>query len=144
MAEMDLRAQRVIAELTRNESLLDMLDTDAAMEMLDWGASVVKQILGSLAEGDDLALDAGLAPRWKALRQVMRSAGNWAAGKYADPESRLPLREKLLENFKTLYGEEQPLPSADAIDEVLGQVEDGSHTPHQLILKLRELFELRG
>jgi hypothetical protein len=71
----------------------------------------------------------------------MRSIGNWAAGKYTDPAERVQLRDKLLRHFRTIFGEERPLPSPEKMDVVLNQVDDKSHTPHQLILKLKELIE---
>jgi hypothetical protein len=54
------------------------------------------------------------------------------------------LREKLLANFRTIFGERRELPSARQMDEVLRQVDEKSHTPLELILKIRDLFEQRG
>jgi hypothetical protein len=54
----------------------------------------------------------------------MRSAGNWAAGQYADPASRVRLREKLLGHFATIFGEDAVLPPAEELDAVLNQVDD--------------------
>jgi hypothetical protein len=74
----------------------------------------------------------------------MRSIGNWAAGKYVDPASRVQLRDKLLENFKAIFGEEAPLPSAENMDELLNQVDDTNNPPHQLILKLKQSLDEAG
>jgi hypothetical protein len=95
-------------------------------------------------ELDDNDLDLAILPRLKAIRQSMRSIGNWAAGKYRDPEDRTQLREKLLANFRNIFGERRELPSARQMDELLSQVDDKSHTPLELILKIRDLFEQRG
>lgn len=140
MAE-NTRIQRVIEELTGNESLLQMLETDAATEMLNWGIVTAKSIVNKTNGLDDFAAELALLPRLKAIRQAMRSIGNWAAGKYTDPVSRIPLREKLLEYFRIIFGEDSRLPSPEKMDAVLSQVDDQSNTPHQLILKFRQLIE---
>lgn len=141
MAETNNRIQRVIEEITGNEALLEMLETDAATEMLNWGIATAKSIISRAGEPDDFAADLALFPRLKAIRQSMRSIGNWAAGKYADHESRVQLRDKLLRNFRTIFGEEKPLPPPEKLDEVLDQVDDKTNNPHRLVLKLRQLIE---
>ena len=141
MAEINTRIQRMIEEMTGNEALLEMLETDAAAEMLNWGIATAKSIVSRAGDLDDFAADLAIFPRLKAIRQSMRSIGNWAAGKYADPASRIQLREKLLGHFRTIFGEEKPLPPAEKMDEVLNQVDDKTNTPHQLVLKLRQLIE---
>ena len=144
MADLSARMERVIEEMTGNEALLEMLDTDAASEMLNWGIAIAKSIIGRTMELDDFAADLAILPRLKAIRQSMRSIGNWAAGKYADPESRMELREKLLGHFRTIFGERRELPSARQLDEVLSLVDDKSRTSKQLILNLQDLLEQRG
>ena len=144
MADLHARMERVIEELAGNEALLEMLETDAAKEMLNWGITTAKSMIGQTGELDDLAAELAVLPRLKAIRQSMRSIGNWAAGKYRDPEDRIELRDKLLGNFRTIFGERRELPSARQMDEVLSQVEDKRHSPHDLILKIRDLFEQRG
>jgi len=117
-----------------------MLETEAATEMLNWGIITAKTLISKTQDLDDFAADLAILPRLKAIRQSMRSIGNWAAGKYADPASRAQLREKLLEYFRVIFGEEAHLPAAEKMDEVLNQVDDPKNTPYQLILKLRELI----
>ena len=141
MADLNARMERVIEEMTGNEALLEMLDTESAREMLNWGIATARSMITRTRDLDDFAADLALLPRLKAIRQSMRSIGNWAAGKYADPANRVQLRDKLLEHFRTIFGEDRPLPSPEKMDEVLNQVDDKSYTPHQLILKLRELLE---
>jgi hypothetical protein len=121
-----------------------MLDTDAAKEMLNWGIATAKSIITRTRDLDNFAADLAILPRLKAIRQSMRSIGNWAAGKYADPESRIQLRDRLLQHFRRIFGEKRELPSVRQMDELLNQVDERSHTPHQLILKLRDLLEQRG
>jgi len=144
MADLNARLERVIEELTGNEALWEMLDTEAASELLNWGITTGKSMLRKLGELDDFSAELAILPRLKAMRQSMRSIGNWAAGKYSDPESRVQLREKLLENLRTIFGEKRELPSARQMDDVLSQVDDKSITPHELIIRLRDLFEQRG
>ena len=141
MADFNNRVQRVIEEMTGNESLLEMLETEAATEMLDWGMATAKSLINGMRGLDDFAADLAILPRLKAIRGSMRSIGNWAAGKYADPANRVQLREKLLEHFKVIFGEDSSLPSNEKMDEVLNQVDDKKNTPHQLVLKLRRLLE---
>lgn len=135
---MDSRIQRVIDELTGNEALLGMLDSDAANQMLDWGIQMAESIIGEQNGRHD---DAALESRLKALRQVMRSAGNWAAGQYVEPASRVQLRERLLESFKLIFGDGTLLPTAAEVDDLLSLVDDKSLTPSQLISKLRKMLE---
>ena len=141
MTDFDTRIERVIEEMTGNESLLEMLDTEAATEMLNWGIATSKLIVTKTQHLDDFAADLAILPRLKAVRQSMRSIGNWAAGKYADAASRVQLRDKLLQNFKVIFGEDSNLPSAAKMDAVLNQVDDKTNTPNQLILKLKQLLE---
>jgi len=141
MTEIDARLQRVIEEMTGNESLLEMLETEAATEMLNWGIATAKSLVSKTGGLDDFAADLALLPRLKAVRQAMRSIGNWAAGKYAEPASRIQLRDKLMEYLGTIFGKEARLPSAEKMDLVLNQVDNKTNTPHQLVLKLKQLLE---
>lgn len=144
MADLNARMERVIEEMAGNEALLEMLETDAAKEMLNWGIATAKSMISKTRELDDFAAELAILPRLKAIRQSMRSIGNWAAGKYKEPADRVELRDRLLANFRTIFGERRELPSARQMDEVLRQVDDQSHTPHELIIKIRDLFEQRG
>lgn len=141
MADFGTRIERVIEEMSGNESLLEMLDTDAATEILNWGIATAKSLVTKTQDLDDFAADLAILPRLKAIRQSMRSIGNWAAGKYADTASRIQLREKLLENFRVIFGGDATLPSADKLDSVLNQVDDKTNTPNQLILNLKQALD---
>ena len=140
MADIGSRIQRAIAELTGNEALLGMLDTDAATEMLDWGVKMSTFIVNETEGMDDFLADASLLPRLKAVRSSLRSIGNWAAGKYVEPDDRMDLRDKLLERFQTIFGESIQLPTTEAVDDLINQIDDISNTPHQLVLKMMQLF----
>jgi hypothetical protein len=140
MTAPDTRAERVIKEITGNEALFDMLDTEAATEMLNWGKAAARSMVRRTSELDDLSADRVIVPGIKAIRQAMRSIGNWAAGEYTDPTSRIQLRNKLLECLRTIFGEEMPLPSAESMDAVLNQRDDQQKTPQQLIISLRQLL----
>jgi len=144
MADFGTRIERVIEEMSGNESLLEMLDTDAATEILNWGIATAKSLVTKTQDLDDFAADLAILPRLKAIRQSMRSIGNWAAGKYADTASRIQLREKLLENFRVIFGGDATLPSADKFDSVLNQVDDKTNTPNQLILNLKQALDEAG
>jgi hypothetical protein len=141
MTNLNERIQRVIEELAGNESLLGMLDTEAAGEMLKWGSSLAASLVQRTRDLDDFTADLDLLPRLKAIRQAMRSIGNWAAGKYVDPADRVQLRDKLLGHFKVIFGEDAPVPPAEKLDEVLDQVDKPESSPQQLISKMRTLLE---
>ena len=141
MVDLNSRVQRVISEMLSNEALLGMLETDAAAEMLSWGTAMATSLVKTTNELDDLAANMAIMPRLKALRQSMRSIANWAVGKYIDPESRVELRDKLLERFRMIFGEKAHLPSIEKFDELLNQVDNKNNTPYQLILKLKQLLE---
>ena len=141
MVDLNSRVQRVIGEMLGNEALLEMLETDAAAEMLSWGTAMATALVKTTNDLDDLAANLAIMPRLKAVRQSMRSIGNWAVGKYIDPEDRVELRDKLLERFRVIFGENARLPSNEQFDELLNQVDDKNNTPYQLILKLKQLLE---
>lgn len=144
MADLSTRMERVIEELTGNEALLQMLDTEAASQMLNWGIATAKSMISRTLDRNDFAAELEIPARLKAIRQAMRSIGNWAAGKYVDPESRSQLRDKLLEHFRIIFGERRELPTARQMDDLLRQVDEKGVTPHQLILKVQDLIEQRG
>jgi len=141
MVDINSRIQRVIGEMLGNEALLEMLETDAAAEMLKWGTAMAASLVKTTNDLDDLAANLAIMPRLKAVRQSMRSIGNWAVGKYIDPEDRVELRDRMLERFRVIFGENARLPSIEKFDELLNQVDDKNNTPYQLILKLKQLLE---
>jgi hypothetical protein len=141
MVDINSRVQRVIEEMLGNEALLEMLETDAAAEMLNWGTAMATSLVKKTNDLDDFAANLAILPRLKAVRQSMRSIGNWAVGKYSDPDSRVELRDKLLERFRVIFGEKASLPSTEQFDELLNQVDDKNNSPYQLILKLKQLLE---
>jgi hypothetical protein len=136
--------ERVIEELSGNEALLQMLDTNAASEMLNWGIATARSVIRRTEDRDGFDLELTILPRLKALRQSMRSIGNWAAGKYENAEDRIELRDRLLLHFRTIFGERREMPTARQMDDLLQQADDKHLTPHQLILRLQDLLEQRG
>ena len=144
MADINSRIQRVVEELMGNEALLEMLETEAATEMLNWGIDMAKSLVKKTDDMDEPAASLALLPRLKEIRQSMRSIGNWAAGKYTDQASREELRDKLLERFRVIFGERMTLPTTAEMDRLLNQAQDGNRNPYQLISQLRELLETKG
>lgn len=140
MADLGARIQRAVEEMTGNEALLEMLDTDAAVELLNWGKALAASAVKHTEGLDDFAADLALLPRLKAVRQTLRSVGNWAAGKYTEVDSRVQLRDKLLEHLHTIFGESANLPSANRMDAVLNEVDNQQNNSHQLILKFRDML----
>ena len=135
------RLNKVIGEISGNESLLEMLDAEAATELLNWGIAAATALVQKTAGLDDAAADLVLEPQLKAVRQAMRSAGNWAAGKYADPAARAALRDKLNEYFKVIHGESPKLSLLNRVDMVLNQVDDKNKTPLQLIQSFKKFSD---
>ena len=144
MPNINARIQRVIEEMTGNEALLEMLETEAATEMLNWGIDMAKSLVKKTSDLDDPAASLALLPRLKAIRQSMRSIGNWASGKYNDAADRVELRDKLLERFRTIFGERMILPTPAELDKLLKKAEDKNNTPYHLVVKLKELLETKG
>ena len=144
MADIKARMERVVEEMLGNEALLEMLETEAATEMLNWGIDMAKSLVKKTDEMEESVADLTLVPRLKEIRQSMRSIGNWAAGKYEDDASRKELREKLLQRFRVVFGERTILPTEKELDRLLNQADDKNKTPHQLIIQLRDLLETKG
>jgi hypothetical protein len=140
MADIEARVQKAIEDISGNESLLEMLDEEAAAEMLEWGKSTVSMLVRQTDNLDDAAAELALDSRLKAVRQFIRSAGNWAAGKYIDPADRVQLREKLLGQAKVIFGADAQLPSAENLDTILNQQDVQQNSQKQSILNLKELF----
>jgi hypothetical protein len=142
MENIDARIERAIEEITGNEALLQMLEADAAAEMLAWGKSLATSVVMGTEGLEDAAADTAMLPRLRAVRQFMRSVGNWVAGKYVDPGSRIPLRDKLLEYLRLILGDDARLPSISELDMLLGEVDNKQNTPQQLILKLKDMLNV--
>ena len=140
MADLEARVQKAVEDIAGNESLLEMLDTEAAVELLEWGRSTATSLVAQTDGLDDAAAELASESRLKAVRQFMRSAGNWAAGKYIVPADRIQLREKLVGYAKVIFGEDAQLPSIEEVDAILNQVDDPQNSPKQLILNLTDLF----
>jgi hypothetical protein len=141
MTNQDARLQKATAEIAGNESLLEMLDAEAAAEMLNWAKGVTAALVQATDGMDDASADEYLEPRLKAVRQTIRSVGNWAAGNYGDPASRAQLRDKLQENLKTMYGEGKNIPAADRIESLLNRPNFIGQTQLQSIQDFRSLLE---
>lgn len=140
MADINERIQSAIEELTGNEALFEMLEAEAAEEMMAWAKSLTSFVVRRTKGRDDFEMEQALTPRLKAVRQAVRSIGNWAAGKYEDPASRVQLRDKLLDQFRTVFGEAAELPSPDEMDSVLNEVDSPETNAQQLILRLKKLL----
>jgi hypothetical protein len=141
MSTQEARLQKATAEIAGNESLLEMLDAEAAAEMLNWAKTVVATLVQTTDGMDDVAAETYLEARLKAVRQTMRSVGNWAAGNYSDPDSRAQLRDKLQENLKTIYGEGKNIPPADRIESFLNRPSFMSQTQLQSVQDFKSMLE---
>lgn len=140
MADINSRIQKFVGEVTGNEALLEMLDTDAATEMLQWATATVTQLVKKTEGMDDATAEQTLEPQLKAVRQTIRSGGNWAAGKYADPESRASLQAKLTEYRSVIYGERANILPDTALISLLNQVDDKGKSPLQLVQSFKSVM----
>ncbi len=127
-----------------NESLLEMLEGSAASELLSWGIELATGVVRETAEMEDEAAAAAMLPRLRAVRQMLRSIGNWAKGESVEAAARIQHRERLLEQFRTVFGESSAMPTPAQIDRVLEQANDQALTPRRLIKLLRSLFDQFG
>jgi hypothetical protein len=117
-----------------------MLETDAAAEMLQWAAATVTGLVKKTEGLDDATAEQTLEPQLKAVRQAMRSGGNWAAGKYADPESRAALQARLTEYRSVIYGEgTKILPDAAQVS-MLAPVDDTGKSPLQVVQSFKSFM----
>ena len=133
MTDIQTRVENAKKLVTGNESLLDMLDADAASELYNLGLDLAVRIAQATNGMDDAAADQYLEARMKALRQFLRTIGNWAAGKY-DVSGRAGLSEKLNEQVKMVIDME----SLKGLQRLLDLVDDKNNTPRALILKIKE------
>lgn len=124
-----------------NETLLEMLDADAATEMLQWATATVTALVKKTEGMDDATAELTLEPQLKAVRQAMRAGGNWAAGKYADPESRASLNAKLAEYRSVIFGEPARILPDTTLVSMLNQVDDEGKSPLQLVQSFKRIME---
>lgn len=143
MTNLDARIKRAKKEISGNESLFDMLEADSANEMFNWGLSLAASLARGTEGMDDSAAQEAMAPRLKALRQALRSVGNWAAGKYSDPADRLQLKGRLLEQFQLILGGSVSISSVE-LNRVIDSVEAQGSSPHPLILAMKAFIEKPG
>lgn len=142
MADINSRIQKYVSQMAGNEALLGMLDTDAATEMMEWATATVTALVKETEGMDDAAAEETLAPKLKAVRQAMRSGGNWAAGQYADPESRASLQAKLAEYRAVISGEPanaKLLPDTMLVS-MLNQADDRDKTPLQRVERFKRMM----
>ena len=135
MTDTQTRIENAKKTITGNESLLDMLDAEAATLLLNWGMDLAGRIAQTTEGIDDSSAELNIEPRLKALRQFMRAIGNWAAGKYADAVSRTILKDKLSEHVNAIGLANIKFPSASEFENLLSL---GGKTQEQLILTLRD------
>jgi hypothetical protein len=143
MTDIEKRVERAKKEIAGNESLFDMLEGDSAGLMFDWGSALAASIARRTEGMGDEEAEAALAPRLKALRGALRSIGNWAVGKYADPADRDQLKEKLAGQIGLVLGETSA-PSAQALVELIDSVEGRERSPMELIAKLKDIIGKAG
>jgi hypothetical protein len=142
MTDINARIQKYIGAMTGNEALLEMLDANAATEMMQWATATVTALVKKTEGMDDTTAEQTLEPQLKAVRQALRSGGNWAAGKYTDPESRATLQAKLAEYRSVILGEpaKKSLPNR-ALVSMLNQVDDKGKSPLQIVQSFKRIME---
>ena len=73
MADLNARMERAIEEMAGNEALLEMLETDAAKEMLNWGIATARSVNSRTREIDDRR---GNRRKWRPAPVLNPDAGN--------------------------------------------------------------------
>lgn len=141
MTDINARIQKYVGAMTGNEALLEMLDADAAAEMLTWATETVSTLVKKTEGMDEETAEQVLEPQLKAVRQAMRAGGNWAAGKYTDPASRADLKAKLMEYRAVISGEPARILPDTSLVSMLDQVDDTKKSPLQLVESFKRLME---
>ncbi|MEW6084240.1 MAG: hypothetical protein AB1607_06565 [Chloroflexota bacterium] len=137
MTDTQTRIENAKKTITGNESLLDMLDAEAATLLLNWGMHIAERIARSTDGMDDASAESNLEPRLKALRQFMRAVGNWAAGKYGDADGRAQLKDRLSEHLNTMNLPQLKLPASREIENLLSL---SGKAQEQLVIKIKDLL----
>lgn len=141
MVDINSRIQKYVGAMTGNEALLEMLEADAATEMLQWAIATVTALVKKTEAMDDETAEQTLEPQLKAVRQALRSGGNWAAGKYTDPEDRASLHAKLSEYRSVIFGTPARLLPDTALVSMLNQVDDKAKSPLELVQSFKRIME---
>ena len=140
MADINSRIQKYVGQTTGNEALLDMLDAESATEMLQWATATVTALVKKTEGMDDATAEETLEPKLKAVRQAMRTGGNWAAGKYVDADDRASLQTKLAEYRSVIFGEPAGLLPDTTLVSMLDQVDEKGKSPLQLVQSFKRMM----
>lgn len=141
MTDITSRIQKYVGAMTGNEALLDMLDADAAAEMLKWATETVTMLVHKTEGMDDATAEQVLEPKLKAVRHAMRAGGNWAAGKYTDPASRTDLKAKLMEYRSVIFDEPAKILPDTSLVSMLDQVDDTNKSPLQVVENFKRMMQ---
>jgi len=140
--ELAQRATRAAESILENESLTADLDDVAANVLIEWGVACAKMIVQSTASLDSAQAEEAMAPRLRAIRQLMRAVNNWTANQRGmDAEANAASLARIIEQAAIMYGENFTPPAQDQRDAFLKQQLESSGTPQQWIANLRGLLE---
>lgn len=136
-------AQRVsfaAESILENEALTADLDDAAAQALLDWGVACAEAIAWSTAGVDGPQVEALMAPRLQATRQLMRLVNRWLAGRQTmDAQANAALLDELIKHAAVIYGADYTPPDADQRRAFLAQ--HLIDPPLEMISHLRRLVE---
>ena len=133
------RIQRVTESLLENESLTNELEDDPARSLLDWAMSCTRQIVQGTGNLHEEAADEAMAPRLKALRQMVRSASRLASRRSPEQDISVELN-RFYELAGKVYGRSIVPSDADQKELLAGDLPK----PLELIARLRARIEERS
>ena len=113
MIDLEKRLQRTFSRMAASESLADVLDADAAADILKWGEGIAGQFVLKTRAMDDNAANEFLAPYSSALRKMMRAIGRWVVE--TDLLVQSDWWNQIEQNGKTLYGDRFMLPKMEMV-----------------------------
>lgn len=144
-ADLDRRAARAAESLLSNESLTSDLDDQVASQLLNWGTAHARRIAHGTADLNEAEAEVALAPRLRALRQWMRSVGQWIVGQSSlEAESQPAALATIIEQFAAVYGAGFTAPDSEQREAFLSQLSATRPGSLQLSAALREFLEGHG
>jgi hypothetical protein len=126
------RIRRVSESILENESLTGELEDAPAKLLLDWALSCTREIVQGTGGLHDAAAEEAMAPRLKALRQMLRSASRLASSRSPEVDITAELN-RFYELAGKVYGRHIMPSDADQEEMVAGNFPN----PQELIARLR-------
>jgi hypothetical protein len=141
MGEISERESRVAESILENESLTSDLEDSAAEVLLDWGIACAKQVVRDNCSLDDAAAEEAMAPRLRAVRQLMRAVNRWIADPNPSAENMALRLTEIVGQAALIYGPSFTPPTQERRDAFAQQQIAAPGQPPERIAALRDLIE---